>query len=75
MWSSFLNTGITFAVFKVEGQVPVEKDILAIRDIDSLSGVLNSFKKLRWILHGPIDLLFFSFVISQRIFSAFVGFV
>ena len=33
----FLYIGIEFAVFKVEGKVPVEKDILAIKDIGSLA--------------------------------------
>ena len=37
MWSSFLFIGITFAVFKVEGKGPIKKDILAIKDIGSLS--------------------------------------
>ena len=75
MWSSFLYIGITFTVFKVEGKVPVEKDILAIEDIGSLIGVLKSFRNLRGTLDGPIDLLFFSLVISQRTSSAFVGFI
>ena len=68
------NIGITFVVFKVEGKVPVEKDILGIRDIGSLSGVSKSFKNLRGMLHDPID-LFFSLVISQRTSSVFVGFI
>ena len=63
-----------FAVFKAEGKVPVEKDILAIKDIGSLSVVLKSFRNLRGMLDGPID-LFFSLVISQRTSSAFVGFI
>ena len=58
MWSSFFYIGITYAVFKVEGKVPIEKDILAIKDIDSLSVVLKSFKNLRGMLDGPIDLFF-----------------
>ena len=68
MWSSFLYVGITFAVFKVEGKDPVKKDILAIKDIGSLSVVLKS---LRGMLDCPTDLLFFSLVISQRTSSAF----
>ena len=75
MWSSFSYIGITFAVFKVEEKVPVKKDILAIKDIGSLSVVLKSFRNLRGMLDGPIDLLFFSLVISQRTSSAFVGFI
>ena len=58
MWSSFFYIGITYAVFKVERKVPIEKDILAIKDIDSLSVVLKSFKNLRGMLDGPIDLFF-----------------
>ena len=54
----FFYIGITFAVFKVEGKVPIEKDILAIKDIDSLSVVLKSFQNLRGMLDGPIDLFF-----------------
>ena len=65
----------TFAVFKVEGKVPVEKDILAIKDIGSLSVVLKSFRNLRGMLDDPIDLLFFSLIISQRTSSGFVGFI
>ena len=75
MWSSFLYIGITFAVFKVEGKIPVEKNILAIKDIGSLSVILKSFRNLRGMLEGPIDLLFFSLVISQRTSSAFVGLI
>ena len=70
-----LNIGITFAAIKVKGKLPVEKDILGIRDIGRLSGVLKSFKNLRGMLHDPIDLSFFSLVISQRTSSAFVGFI
>ena len=75
MWSSFLYIGIIFAVFKVEGKVPVEKDILAIKDFGSLSVVLKSIRNLRGVLDGPIDLLLFSLVISQRTSSAFAGFI
>ena len=50
MWSCFSNIGITFAVFKVERKIPVEKDLLAIRDVGSLSGVLKSFNNLRGML-------------------------
>ena len=75
VWSSFYYIGITFAVFKVEGKVPVEKDILAIKDIGSLSVVLKTFRNLSGMLDGPIDLLFFSLVISLRNSSAFVGFI
>ena len=64
-----------YSPFKVEGKVPVEKDILAIKDIGSLSVVLKSFRNLRGMLDGLIDLLFFSLVISQRTSSAFVGFI
>ena len=64
-----------FAVFKVEGKVPVDKDILAIKDIGSLSVVTKSFRNLRGMLDGPNDLLFFSLAISQRNSSAFVGFI
>ena len=60
---------------KYMGKVPVEKDILAIKDIGSLSVVLKSFRNLRGMLDGPIDLLFFSLVISQRTSSGFVGFI
>ena len=75
MWSSFLNIGITFTVFKVEGKVPIKKDIVAIRDIGSLSGVLKRFKNLRGMLHGPIDSLFSSLAISQRTSPALVSFI
>ena len=74
MWSSFLYVGITFAVFKVKEKVPFKKDIIAIRDI-SVSVVLKSFRNLREMLDGPIDLLFFSSVISQKASSAFAGFL
>ena len=75
VWLSFLYIGITFAVFKVRGKVPVEKDKLAIKDIGSLKVVLKSFRNLRGMLDGPIDLLFFSLVTSQRTSSTFVGFI
>ena len=75
MWSSYLYIGITFTVFKVEGKVPVEKYILAIKNIGSLTVVLNSFRNLRGMLDGPIDLLFYSLVVSQRTSSVFNGFI
>ena len=49
--------------------------MLASRDIGSLSDALKSFKNLRGMLHGLIDLLFFSLVISQRTSSEFVDFL
>ena len=75
MWSSYLYIGITFTVFKVEGKVPVEKYILVIKNIGSLTVVLNSFRNLRGMLDGPIDLLFYSLVVSQRTSSVFNGFI
>ena len=36
---SFLKIGITFAVFKLVGKIPVENDKLAISDIVLLGGV------------------------------------
>ena len=75
MWSSYLYIGITFTVFKVEGKVPVEKYILAIKNIGSLTVVLNSFRNLKGMLDGPIDLLFYSLVVSQRTSSVFNGFI
>ena len=36
---SFLNIGITFAIFKLLGKVPDENDKLAINDIGLLSAV------------------------------------
>ena len=35
VWSSFLKSGITFAVFRFVGKVPVENDKLAKRAIGS----------------------------------------
>ena len=75
MWSSFLYIGIKFAVFNVKGKVPVEKYVLAIKDIGLVSVILEIFRNLRVMLDGPIDLLFFSSVILQRTSSVFVGFI
>ena len=75
MSSSFLYIGIKFAVFNVKGKIPVEKYILAIKDIGSLSVVLKSCRNLRGMLDGSIDLLFSSLVLSQRTSSVFVGFI
>ena len=59
--------GITLDVFKVDGKVPVEKDILTIADIGSLSGVLKSFKNLRGMLPGPINLLFLAWFFDREL--------
>ena len=75
MWSSFLYIGIKFAVFNVKGKVPVEKYILAIKDIGLVSVILEIFRNLRVMLDGPIDLLFLSLVILKRTSSVFVGFI
>ena len=72
MWSSFLKIGITFAVFKLPGKIPVENGKLAISDIVLLRGVWNSFRNLIEILEGPEDLSFFRFCISDRTSSLLV---
>lgn len=61
--------GITFAVFKVEGRVPVKKDILAIWNIGSLSVVLQNKRNARWLY------CFFGLLISQGTSSPFVGII
>ena len=73
--SSFLYIGITFAVFKVEGKVPIEKHILAIKDIGSLSVVLKSFRHLGGMLYGPIDFLFLAWLFHRELPQYFVGFI
>ena len=60
VWSSFWNIEITFAIFIVEGKFPVEKDILAIKDIVS---------------EDVVDLLFFRFFFSESHSPAFVGLI
>ena len=59
----------------MKGKVPVEKYILAIKDIGSLTVVLKSFRNLRGMVDGSVDLLFSSLVLSQRTSSVFVGFI
>ena len=73
MGSSFLNIGITFAIFKLSGKVPDENDRLAINDIGLLSAVCNNFRNLLGILEGPVDLLFFSSFITDNTSSLLVG--
>ena len=64
--SSFLYIGNAFVVFKVEGKVLVEKDILAIKDIGSLSVALKSFRNLRGMLDGHINLLFLAWLFHRE---------
>ena len=71
--SSFLNIGITFAIFKLLGKVLDENDKLAINDIGLPSAVWNNFRNLLGILEGPVDLLFFSFFITDNTSSLLVG--
>ena len=65
----------TFAVFRAEGKFPVEKDVLAIKDVGLLSEVWNNFRNLLGMLEGPVDLLFFRFFISESTLSRFVGLI
>ena len=68
---SFLNVESKFAILKPEGKFPVEKEILAIQDIVSLTKVWNNFKNLVEMLEGSVDLLFFRFFISGSTSSVF----
>lgn len=68
---SFLNVESKFAILKPEGKFPVEKEILAIQDIVSLTKVWNNFRNLVEMLEGSVDLLFFRFFISESTSSVF----
>ena len=54
---SFLCTGITLAVFSIEGKTPEEKEILNISDSWLEMSFLSNFNILVGILLGPTDLL------------------
>ena len=54
---SFLCTGITLAVFSIEGKTPEEKEILNISDSWLQMSFLSNFNILIGILLGPTDLL------------------
>ena len=71
--SSFLNIGITFAIFKLLGKVPDENDKLAINDIGLPSVIWNDFRNLLGILEGPVDLSSFSSFITDSTSSLLVG--
>ena len=73
MWASFLKIGITFAVFRFAGKIPVENDKLAISDIGVMRGVWNNFRILIGTLEGPEDLSYFRFFISDRTSPLLVG--
>ena len=62
---SFLNIGITFAIFKLSGKSLNGSDKSDIRDIDLLRAVWNNFKNLPGVLVGPVDLLFFNYFITD----------
>ena len=70
---SFLNVESKFAILKPEGKFPVEKEILAIQDIVSLTKVWNNFRNLVEMLEGSVDLLFFRFFISGSTSSVFTN--
>ena len=53
----FLNTGITLAIFRFDGKIPVEKDKLIILKIGSKIECFNNVIMLEGILKGPVDLL------------------
>ena len=71
--SSFLNIGVTFAIFKLSGKLPVENDKFAISDIGLPRAVWNDFKNLLGILAGPIDLQLLDSFIMDSTSSLFVG--
>ena len=71
--SSFLNIRSTLAIFKLLGKGPDENDKLTINDIGLLSAVWNNFRNLLEILEGPVDLLFFSSLITDTTSSLLVG--
>ena len=54
---SILCTGITLAVFSIEGKTPEEKEILNISDSWLEMSFLSNFNILIGILLGPTDLL------------------
>ena len=49
--------GITSAIFKRVGKVPVIKERLSKSASCSKASFLSTFKILLWILYGPLDLL------------------
>ena len=55
LWSFVLKSGITFAVFRFLGKIPVENDKLAKRANGSLKMFRNSFQNLVGKLEGPVD--------------------
>ena len=71
--SSFLNIGVTLAIFKLLVKVPDENGKLVINDISLLSAACNNFKNLLGMLEVPLDLLFFSSFITDNTSSLFVG--
>ena len=54
---SFFCTGITLAVFSIEGKTPEEKERLNISDSWLEMSFLNNFNILIGILLGPTDFL------------------
>ena len=52
--------GVTFAVFRMLGNIDMLKEILANNEMGLLSSFLNSFKKLLGILAGPNAFLAYS---------------
>ena len=54
---SFLCTGITLAIFSIEGKTPEDKEILNISGSWLEMSFLSNFNTLVGILLGPTDLL------------------
>ena len=53
-------------MFKLEGMVKFEKDALPIKDTGSLAVVLKSFRNLRGMLDGLVDLLFLRLLFDRE---------
>ena len=53
-------------MFKLEGMVKFEKDALSIKDTGSLAVVLKSFRNLRGMLDGLVDLLFLRLLFGRE---------
>ena len=53
-------------MFKLEGMVKFKKDALSIKDTGSLAVVLKSFRNLRGMLDGLVDLLFLRLLFDRE---------
>ena len=70
---SFLCTGVTFAIFKVSGKIPVSNDKFTNSDNHIEKNCLKVLSKMTGMPKGPVDFLMFKSSINLSISAGPTG--